>query len=130
MNREGILSGDVAHSAARESTAISQEARQRRDAMLMLVLWLFIGIVAAYDVYLSVKFQDTLRFEERNPLGQWLLQFDGGSIAVFMGCKFLGTTLVLGILQLLYIHWRRIGLTVTSVMAGLQGVLMLYLAFG
>ena len=96
----------------------------------MIALWLFIGMVAAYDTYLSIKFQETLRFQELNPIGRWLLEFDGGSVAAFMGCKFLGTFIVLGVLQLLYVHWRLAGLTVASVLAGVQGVLALYLTFG
>lgn len=104
--------------------------RERREATLMLGLWLFIGAVAAYDTYLSIKFQETLRFQELNPIGRWLLEVDGGSVAAFMGCKFLGTSIALGVLQLLYVHWRRIGLTVATVLAGMQGLLAMYLTFG
>jgi hypothetical protein len=102
----------------------------QRELVLMASLWLFIGCIAAYDVYLSIKYQAVLKFLELNPLGRWLMELDDGSVAVFMGCKFLGTLLALGITQWLYLYRRRLGMAVTSALAGLQGVLGLYLAFG
>lgn len=113
-----------------ETFAQSAPLRAKRDATVMIALWLFIGAVAAYDCYLSIKFQETLRFQELNPIGRWLMDYDGGSVATFMGCKFLGTSIALGVLQLLYNYWRSVGLTVASVLAGLQGMLALYLTFG
>lgn len=100
-----------------------------RSSMILMALWLFIGTVAAYDVYLSVKYQDTLRFEEVNPLGQWLLYIDNGSVAVFMGCKFLGTLIALGTVIVLYCYKRQMGLTVASVLAGVQAMVASYLLF-
>ncbi len=145
MNREGtgvVLSSEHATLSSRSfsqrftprSTRAESQAqaaaRERREATLMLALWLFIGAVAAYDTYLSIKFQETLRFQELNPIGRWLMEFDGGSVAAFMGCKFLGTSIALGVLQLLFVYWRRVGLTVATVLAGLQGMLAMYLTFG
>lgn len=100
-----------------------------RSSMILMALWLFIGTVAAYDVYLSVKYQDTLQFEEVNPLGKWLLQIDNGSVAVFMGCKFLGTLIALGTVILLYCYKRQMGLTVASVLAAVQAFVASYLLF-
>lgn len=104
--------------------------RRRRERLLMAALWLFIGVVAAYDTYLSIKFQELLQAQELNPLGRWLISIDNGSVATFMGCKFIGTLLVLGTIQVLYTYKRHIGLTVASALAGIQGMLALYLAFG
>jgi hypothetical protein len=47
-----------------------------------------------------------------------------------MGCKFIGTLIVLGTIQVLYTYKRHIGLTVASALAGVQGMLALYLTFG
>jgi hypothetical protein len=101
-----------------------------RSSLLLMVLWLFIGTVAAYDVYLSVKYQDTLRFQELNPVGQWLLKIDNGSVAVFMGCKFLGTMITLGVVIVLYCYKRHLGLTVASALACAQAMVAGYLLFG
>lgn len=123
----------------RSWNAISVESRsyadQRpqlpsRSTVILMGLWLFIGMVAAYDVYLSVKYQETLRFQELNPLGRWLLELDNGSVAMFMGCKFMGTMITLGVIQALYWYKQRIGLTVASALAGAQALLAGYLIFG
>ena len=128
LRSPGFSSSTVALRARDEAQLLAM--REKREATLMIALWLFIGAVAAYDCYLSIKFQETLRFQELNPIGRWLMDYDGGSVATFMGCKFLGTSIALGVLQLLYYYWRRVGLTVASVLAGLQGMLALYLTFG
>ncbi|HTN77757.1 MAG TPA: hypothetical protein VL096_21010 [Pirellulaceae bacterium] len=101
-----------------------------RSSVLLTALWLFIGLVAAYDVYLSIKYQETLQFQELNPVGRWLLEIDNGSIATFMGCKFLGTMITLGVIQVLYAYKRNMGLTVATALAGVQALLAAYLTFG
>ena len=65
-------------------------------------LWLFIGLVSAFDIYMSIKAQEYLFLIEMNPVGRWLIQHDGGDIALFMGVKTAGTVLALGFLVWLY----------------------------
>lgn len=90
-------------------------------------MWLTIGAISAFDTYLTVKYQEDLFRLELNPIGCWLLNLDGGEPALLIGLKFLGSTLVLGILALLYLRHRRIGLAVTIVLTGLQVALLGYL---
>ena len=72
---------------------------------LYSVQWLFIGVVSAYDVYMSVTVRDKLYEAEKNPVGRWLIRLGDGDISLFMGLKVASTVLVLGILVWLY-HWR------------------------
>jgi len=139
MNREGtvewaahemLAAQDLLRRHQRVQSYNEWRERRRRETWTMGTLWLFIGFVAAYDTYLSIKYQETLRFQELNPLGQWLLHFDGGNVAIFMGCKFLGTLLVLGTILLLFHYKRRIGLTVATALASVQFALAMYLTFG
>jgi hypothetical protein len=139
MNREGtadwpahemLAAQDLLRRHQRALSFNDYRERRRRETMWLAALWLFIGIVAAYDTYLSIKYQETLRFQELNPLGQWLLHFDGGSVAIFMGCKFLGTLIALGTILLLFHYKRRMGLTVATALASVQLALMMYLTFG
>jgi hypothetical protein len=67
------------------------------------LLWLGIGFTSAYDAYLAIKYRDTLAAMEKNPIGLWLMSLDGGDVSLFMGIKFAGTVLVLGILVFCYI---------------------------
>ena len=91
---------------------------------------LVIGLVAAYDTYLSVKFQEALPILEMNPLCRMIIAADGGSVAMLLGFKFAGTVLALGAILLLYRFKPSIGVAVAVIVAGLQGTLFLYLFLG
>jgi hypothetical protein len=98
-------------------------------SLAFMMMWLFIGMVAAYDTYLTVKFQDLMVYLELNPVGTWLMQIDGGNVAIFLGCKFAGTVLVLGIVPLLFLVRPLLGMVVSSSLATAQFCLLLFLLF-
>lgn len=109
---------------------IGAAAIVRLDGLLLVVaMWAFIGVSAAYDVYLSVKYHETLRVLELNPLGRWLLELDCGNVALFMGCKLLGTIIVLGTLQMLYLYRPNLGIRTTVGVAGVQAAVVVFLNF-
>lgn len=99
----------------------------RNSAVILVAMWLFIAIVSALDVYCSIKYQFELLADEMNPLGRWLMQLDGGSVALFMACKFLGNLVVLGTLQLLYLRRYRLCLLAAAVLTAVQGGLAMLL---
>ena len=95
------------------------------------MMWLTIGIISAIDVYWSIVNQSVLWEMEQNPIGRYLIEKDGGSIALFMAIllyysseilisnsiilseKFNisriligGTIIALGVLVFLY-HWKQ-----------------------
>jgi hypothetical protein len=92
-------------------------------------LWMFIGLVSAFDTYLTVKFQECLMFHEVNPLAVMLLRLDGWDPSLLIGLKFLGSVIALGFLAALHLHNRRLGLMVTSGLASFQLWLLGYLIF-
>ena len=92
-------------------------------------LWMFIGLVSAFDTYLTVKFQDGLVFQEFNPLAVMLLRLDGCDPSLLIGMKFLGSIVALGFLTVLHVYNRRLGLMVTSGLASFQLWLLGYLVF-
>ncbi len=98
--------------------------------MIFPGLWLFIGLVSAFDTYLTVKFQESLEIEEINPLARMLLQLNGWDPALFIGVKFLGSVMVLGILTALHLSDRRIGLVIATAIASFQLGLLGYLVLG
>lgn len=106
------------------------ENRSLYCPVLMAVLWVFIGAVGAYDVYLSVKYHETLPFMELNPVGRMLIDWDCGGVAFFMGLKCFGTLSALGILQCLYTYRPRWALASAIVVASGQALLALFLQFG
>lgn len=97
-----------------------------RELMFPL-LWIFISVVSAFDTYLTVRFQEHLPYHEQNPVGRMLLQLADWEPSLLIGAKFLGSTLVLGILTALYLRNRRLGFTVTASLAAFQLGLLGYL---
>ncbi|MGQ0637272.1 MAG: hypothetical protein ACT4QC_21905 [Planctomycetaceae bacterium] len=97
--------------------------------LLFPCLWTFISLVSAFDVYLTVRFQEHLGYQEENPVGRWLLELHGWEPSLLIGAKFFGSTLVLGFLTLAYLRDRRMGLVFTTALAifqfGLLGYLLL-----
>jgi hypothetical protein len=90
-------------------------------------LWLFIGLVAAFDTYLTVKFQADLIYHEINPLARMILRREAWDPSLLVGLKFLGSLLSLGFLGALHLRNRRLGLMVTAGLAAFQLGLLCYL---
>ncbi|MFO1065784.1 MAG: hypothetical protein U0892_18130 [Pirellulales bacterium] len=94
-----------------------------------------IGLVAAIDTYLTIKYAESLDIYEQNPIGRWLMGLDGGpicetqQIAAFITAKFLGTILVLVILQSLATWRARLGGAVALPVALFQLGLAYHLFF-
>ena len=130
--------------AASSSTWNSAGPTKRLEAgfLTFVTLWLFVGLVSAYDGYLTVRYQHMLHILEENPVGRWMMDLDDGlvydrdygyvasnhKVAAFLGCKFAGTILALGLLLLVHRYQARLGLLVSGVIATLQGTLAVYLS--
>lgn len=98
-----------------------------RGSRLFPALWLFIAMVSAFDAALTVKFQQELPHAEMNPMARFLLDLDEWNPGVFIGFKFLGTTLVLGFLTLAHGKNRPLAQLLASVIAMFQLGLLLFL---
>ncbi|MFN0054344.1 MAG: hypothetical protein ACKV0T_19380 [Planctomycetales bacterium] len=92
-------------------------------------LWVFISLVSTWDTYLTVLYQEQLFYTEENPIGRMLLTLNRGDPSLLIGAKFLGSSLVLGVLALLYVRNRPLGMTVTGAIATFQLGLLGYLLF-
>jgi hypothetical protein len=91
------------------------------------VLWQIIGGVSAYDAFLAMKYREELCIMEKNSLGRLLLFANDGDPALFLGVKFLGTVIVLGILANLYHSHPQRGMAIAKGVAAFQMVLLAYL---
>jgi hypothetical protein len=94
---------------------------------LFIALWLFVIFVSVFDGYLVVRFRQELHARELNPLGRLLIQLNGGQVWLLLAAKFIGTVAAATVVLLLYGRWPRVGITVASVVAGLQLCLLLFL---
>jgi hypothetical protein len=97
---------------------------------------LIIGFVSAYDAYLTVMYVDSLQGMELNPVGRYMMGLDdpiigeNPQIAMFLGCKFAGTVIVLFVLQILWIWRRPLSSMVAMKVAFAQTLLACMLLFG
>jgi hypothetical protein len=126
---------------ARRPTGHGLELEQVADAMnrtwpnsggqmLFPGLWMFIGLVSAFDTYLTVRFQESLRHLELNPMARMLLQLDGWDPSLLVGLKGLGTLLSLGFVGALHWRNRQMGTLVAGGVAFFQFGLLCYLVLG
>ena len=102
----------------------------------LLICKLTIGMVSAYDIYLTVKYFESLPMMELNPIGRWLMSLENGpecslnQIAAFMASKFAGNFIALAVIALVA-HWRyaaatAVALTVAVFQLGLLCFLLIY----
>lgn len=112
---------------ASEQTEAATFWRRHIKTMLLTGMCLLIGIISAYDTYMLVRFQDII--VEENPIGRWLMDIDNGSVALFVGCKFTGTILVLTSLVFLYIYRQSMALCIAATLCIGQIILFGYLTF-
>ena len=100
-----------------------------QDGWQFFVLWQIIGSVSAYDAFLAMKYRNELWQLEQNLLGRLLLFINNGDPSIFLGVKFLGTTMALGILASLYHSQPKRGLMIAKGVAGFQMLLAAYLTW-
>jgi len=94
-------------------------------ALATMMLW--IGCISIYDVYWSFKTQAVLWEVEQNPMGVWLIEMDGGDIALFMTCKMLGTMIVLMSIPVMFVFRKSWGFAAGGAIALFQLWLFCYL---
>jgi hypothetical protein len=99
-----------------------------RTNIFFIVSCLFIAFVSAIDIYWLIKNDHIISVTEQNPLGVWLINKDGGDVALFAMVKMLTNFFVIGVLVTLFKRWNRTkAVFITSVIACLQLTLLSYL---
>ena len=88
---------------------------------------IFIGGASAYDGYLVVRTGDMIRHFEKNPVGRYLIDRNGGDPAVFLVVKAAGTIVALAALATLRKRSRRLAAPVTVGLACFQSGLLIFL---
>lgn len=104
---------------------------------------LTIGAVSAYDIYLTVKYFDSLPCYELNPIGRWLMDLDYGpnastghlecsvkQLAAFITSKFAGNFLALSVIEMLASWKQTLASSVALPIALLQTMLLYFLVYG
>ncbi len=114
-----------------EFVELPETAHAKRLQIAFIVLaTIVIGAVSAVDTYWTFKNQDFLYEYEQNPVGRWLMEQDGGDVALFMTAKMVGTLIVMCAIPLVYRLRAQWGITTGASVAGFQCLLFVYLNFG
>ena len=112
------------------SRGIDPTRKSNRSLAIFLLLWLLIIAISATDSYLSFKYSDFLYEMELNPVGRWLIELDGGDVALFAGVKLFGTWLAFVMASFLFFKKTSWGLLASLGVACFQGGLLCYLTMG
>lgn len=116
--------------------ALSVAKQAIQSPVVLLACKLIIGLVSAYDIFLTIKYVESLPSLELNPIGRWLMQLDSGpdcqldQIACFITAKFSGNFITLALIEFLG-SWRRSIATVVAIsVATAQLILLGFLVHG
>jgi hypothetical protein len=110
------------------SGMLSQERSQEKSLSVLefYLLWIVIGWISAADLYLNLNLGLTAAVEE-NPIARFLLIYLHDDLSAFMGIKFAGTVLALGILSWAFLRKPITALWATRVIAALQVAALSYM---
>jgi hypothetical protein len=93
------------------------------------ILAVLIVCVSLYDTYLIVLFSHSIRHQEKNPIGCWLIDVAAGDVGVFVRAKLAGTLIVMTTLVMMRRCRSPRTVPVTTSVAAYQVGLFTYLTF-
>ena len=105
------------------------------NAWVLLGCKLVIGVVSAYDIFLTIKYYESLPWLELNPVGRWLMMLDEGPacelhhVAAFIAAKFAGNFIAICVIELLAAWRLRVSTAVALAVAACQMILFCYLQY-
>jgi hypothetical protein len=97
---------------------------------------LIVSAVSIYDMLMTVRYADTLKYMEQNPFGRWMMRLDElengvpPDLTLFLSAKSLGTVLVMLVLFGLVRYRARLGHPVAIGVSICQLMLLWYLTVG
>ena len=100
------------------------------STLIFGVCCLVVAVVSVHDAALVALNHEVIGDFERNPVGRWLLELQGGEVWLFIFVKLAATALVCAVLITVYQHCRRYGLVTAAALASFQLMLLCYLSLG
>ena len=98
-----------------------------RTAAIFAALLLIVVGVSVHDAYLVLLYEDVIETTERNPIGLYLIEINGGGVTALLAAKLIGTCVAASLLMMLHEKKRGLALVVAACLACFQIVLLLYL---
>jgi len=115
---------------------VSGQTMRAVSNFLLTIYMVTIGAISLYDMVLTVRYSETLRQLELNPIGRWLVQLDQlpknslPDLTWFLAAKGLGTAIVLLVIFTITRRRARLGHPVGAGVSLCQIVLAMYLCYG
>ena len=109
--------------------------RWRKSAVSTATYLTIIASVAIYDILLTIRYCESLKQLEENPIGRWLMDLDrvdlvaAPNLTLFLIMKSVGTMIVLLTVYTLIQRQGRIGHPIAAGVAMFQLSLAMYLTF-
>tara|TARA_R100000951_G_scaffold113427_2_gene115425 strand:+ start:67 stop:399 length:333 start_codon:yes stop_codon:yes gene_type:complete len=97
---------------------------QYDNFILLAFVWIF--SVSMIDHYYTIKLEETILIEEKNPIGMALIEADQGSVALFMTTKMVFLWLIAIIILAVYQYKRWMAWASVVSLAITQTILILY----
>lgn len=106
----------------------------------LLLCKVIIGIVSGYDIFLTIKYVESLPWMEMNPIGRWLMDLNGDlslggreasvqQTAAFISSKVAGNFITFAVIDGMA-QWRRpMAAAIATVVASFQLCLLFHLLF-
>lgn len=134
-NREHLL--DSFHKSFQELATNLQTSygNWRKSAISTATYLIVIASVAIYDILLTIRYWESLKQLEENPIGRWLMNLDQveqvavSDLALFLFMKSIGTIIVLVAVYTLVRSRGRIGHPIAAGVSSFQLMLATYLTF-
>lgn len=104
--------------------------RISREFALLLAGCTLIASVSIHDAMLIVVHHESILADERNPVGRWLLEIQGGDIWLFVLVKLLGTSAACALLIRLFEVRPQMALIAAGAVTCFQLGLLGYLSLG
>jgi hypothetical protein len=107
------------------SNAMRQGSRWAPFAFVAALI--FVGASSFYDGYLVVRTGDMIEQFERNPVGLYLIHYNGGNPSIFLRLKAAGTIVALASLAFLHRRAPQLASRVACALVIFQTALLCYL---
>jgi hypothetical protein len=107
-----------------------EKVKQRRNAVVLGACCLLVVAISVHDAMLVILNSDVISQAERNPIGKWLIERQGGDVWLFVLVKLAGTAIACAVLVTLYEFRVHLALVASVGVACFQTVLLWYLIFG
>ena len=98
-----------------------------RDAACFGLLLLLIASVSVHDATLVVLNDQVILDYEKNPVGRWLIEANGGSVWIFFTVKLFCCAVVCALLVCMYENARKTSFIVAGAISIIQVTLFIYL---